>query len=145
MVARLLYLLKRARPDILTAVGYLCTRVKQPSKNDQEKLLRVLGYLEGKNQEVLKLEPQGMLKLQAFINTSFSMHLDRKLQSGVYVSIGGAPIYYGSRKQKSISKSPTEADIVALSDDVNQVELFQELLEYMINQLFIRTTQQLLL
>ena len=54
MVARLLYLSKRVRPDILTAVGYLCTRVKQPSKNDQEKLFRVIGYLEGTKEESLK-------------------------------------------------------------------------------------------
>ena len=107
--------------------------MKQPSKNDQEKLLRVLGYLEGMKKEVLKLEPQGLLKLQAFVDASFSTHLDGKSQSGVYVSIGGAPIYYSSRKQKCVSKSPTEVELVALSDNVNQVELFQELLEFMIN------------
>ncbi len=83
MVARLLYLSKRARPDILMVVGYLCTRVKQPSKNDQEKLFRVLGHLEGTKEEFLKLEPQGLLKLQTFVDTSFSTHLDGKSQSGV--------------------------------------------------------------
>jgi hypothetical protein len=101
-------------------------------------------------EEVLKLEPQRLLKLQAFVDASFSMHLDRKSQSGVYVSIVGAPIYYSSRKQKCVSKSPMEAELVALSDNINQVELFQELLEFMatelqISQLFIKTTQQLLL
>ncbi len=70
MVARLLYLSKRARPDILTAVRYLCTRVKWSSKNDQEKLFRVLGYLEGMKEEDLKLEPQGLLKLQVFVDAS---------------------------------------------------------------------------
>ncbi len=49
------------------------------------------------------------------------------------MSIGGAPIYYSSRKQKCISKSPTEAELVALLDNVNQVELFQEQLEFMVN------------
>ncbi len=47
--------------------------------------------------------------------------------------IGGAPIYYSTRKQKCVSKSPTEAELVALSDSVSQVELFQELLEFMVN------------
>ncbi len=101
--------------------------MKQPSKNDQEKLLSVLGYLEEMKEEALKLEPQGLLKLQAFVDASFSMHLDGKLQSGVYVSIGGAPIYYSLRKQKCTSKSPTEAELVALFDNINQAELFQEL------------------
>jgi hypothetical protein len=34
IVAKLLYLAKRARPDILTATSFLCTRVKQPTKAD---------------------------------------------------------------------------------------------------------------
>ncbi len=41
-VARLLYLSKHARPDILMAVGFLCMRVKEPTEEDQQKLLRLL-------------------------------------------------------------------------------------------------------
>lgn len=32
LVAKLLYLSKRARPDIQTAVSFLCTRVREPDK-----------------------------------------------------------------------------------------------------------------
>ena len=45
MVAKLLYLAKQARPDILLAISFLCTRVQKPSKQDESKLERVLGYL----------------------------------------------------------------------------------------------------
>ena len=44
-VAKLLYLTKRARPDILTATGFLCTRVTKATVQDYRKLRRVLGYL----------------------------------------------------------------------------------------------------
>ena len=37
-VAQLLYLCKRARPDIGLPVHYLCTKVKSPSKEDESKL-----------------------------------------------------------------------------------------------------------
>ena len=37
-VAKLLFLCKRARPDIQTAVAFLSTRVKQPDCNDHKKL-----------------------------------------------------------------------------------------------------------
>jgi len=46
-VAKLLYLSKRARPDIIAVVGFLCTRVKEPSVEDWEKMNKLLGYLEG--------------------------------------------------------------------------------------------------
>ncbi len=38
MVAKLLYLGKRGRPDILLPVQYLCTKVKQPTKGDVRKI-----------------------------------------------------------------------------------------------------------
>jgi hypothetical protein len=43
--AKLLYLAKHTRPDILTLVIFLCTRVQYTSEQDREKLERVLGYL----------------------------------------------------------------------------------------------------
>jgi hypothetical protein len=45
--AKLLYLAKRARPDILTVVSFLCTRVQAATEEDQSKLAHVLGYLKG--------------------------------------------------------------------------------------------------
>ena len=44
-VAKLLYLSKRSRPEILMAVGFLCTRVTKATTQDKLKLRRVLGYL----------------------------------------------------------------------------------------------------
>jgi hypothetical protein len=44
-VAKLLYLAKRARPDILTVVIFLCTRVQEATVEDEKKIGRVLGYL----------------------------------------------------------------------------------------------------
>jgi hypothetical protein len=37
MVAKLLFLCKRARPGIQTAVAFLCTRVKSPDTDDYKK------------------------------------------------------------------------------------------------------------
>ncbi len=44
IVAKLLYLGKRGRPDILLPVQFLCTRVKTLTIEDEKKLERVLGY-----------------------------------------------------------------------------------------------------
>jgi hypothetical protein len=45
IVAKLLYLAKRARPDILVAVTFLTSRVQAPTVSDNAKLYRVLKYL----------------------------------------------------------------------------------------------------
>jgi Reverse transcriptase (RNA-dependent DNA polymerase) len=47
VVAKLLYVSIRARPDILLAVSFLCTRVSKSTKQDQPKLLRLLQYISG--------------------------------------------------------------------------------------------------
>lgn len=44
-VAKLPYLAKRARPDLLTVVSFLCTRVQVATEEDYQKMDRVLGYL----------------------------------------------------------------------------------------------------
>ena len=41
-VAQLLYLSKKARPDIQLAVPFLCTRVRGPNTDDYKKLARVI-------------------------------------------------------------------------------------------------------
>jgi hypothetical protein len=47
IVAKLLYMSKRARPDILTAVAFLTTRVTQPTEEDYKKLIKIGRYLRG--------------------------------------------------------------------------------------------------
>ena len=44
-VAKLLYITKRARPDIEPTVAFLCTRVTKSNMDDWKKLKRLLGYL----------------------------------------------------------------------------------------------------
>jgi hypothetical protein len=45
MGMRLLYLSQRGRPDVHTAVSFLCTRLQHP--DDYRKLARVMKYLQG--------------------------------------------------------------------------------------------------
>jgi hypothetical protein len=44
-VPKLLFLSRRARPDIQTSVAFLCTRVKAPDTDDDKKLARCMKYL----------------------------------------------------------------------------------------------------
>eukprot|EP00978_Attheya_sp_CCMP212_P037933 scaffold183156_cov29-Attheya_sp.AAC.2 len=60
-VSKLLFLCKRARPDIQTAaVSFLCTRVKSPDVDDYKKLARVMKYLREMINMPLTLEGENM-------------------------------------------------------------------------------------
>jgi hypothetical protein len=53
---KLLFLCKRARPDVQTPVAFLCTRVKSPDVDDYIKLRRTMQYLRGSAKLCLTLE-----------------------------------------------------------------------------------------
>ena len=75
-VAKLLYLAKRVRPDILTAVIFLSTRVKTATVDDKMKLERVLGYLNATYDMGLILEAQKSLQIISYVDASFAVHAD---------------------------------------------------------------------
>ena len=44
ITAKMLWIMKRSRPDLETAVSFLCTRVQCPTEEYWGKLKRVLNY-----------------------------------------------------------------------------------------------------
>eukprot|EP00590_Aulacoseira_subarctica_P009802 CAMPEP_0172437550 /NCGR_PEP_ID=MMETSP1064-20121228/72318_1 /TAXON_ID=202472 /ORGANISM="Aulacoseira subarctica , Strain CCAP 1002/5" /LENGTH=551 /DNA_ID=CAMNT_0013186027 /DNA_START=121 /DNA_END=1777 /DNA_ORIENTATION=- len=129
-VARLLYLAKRVRTDTITVVSFLCTRVTKVTEEDQAKLERLLGFL--KRTKTQKLYTGAMRNNQhkAWIDAAFALHFDSKSHTGVLFVIGGVVIYISSRKQKCIAKSPTEAELVGLTDNIGLVELFHKFIRF---------------
>jgi hypothetical protein len=56
-VAVILYLAKRARPELLTAVSYLATRVTKCDGDDVDKLFRLIRYIRGTRDMGMILRP----------------------------------------------------------------------------------------
>jgi hypothetical protein len=50
------------------------------------------------------------------------------------VYVGNALVYISSKKQKCMSKSPSEAELIALMDNLGMIELFREFLEFVIQK-----------
>jgi histone deacetylase 1/2 len=116
--AKLLYLCKRTRPDIMTAVVWLCTRVQTPREEDLEKLYRIIRYLRKTMELSLTIELSDNLLILIFIDASFGVHPDLKSHTGVGVLMGLGLIHGSSSKQKLNTKSSTEAEIVGASDGI---------------------------
>jgi hypothetical protein len=120
-VAKLLYLAKRCRMDILTAVSYLSSRVKAPTKDDDNKLERVLSYLHHSREKQISLKRLNKVTLTFYVDASFGSHDDGRSRTGIVAIMAGAAIATWSSKQKMVTKSSTEAEIVALSDSLTHV------------------------
>lgn len=121
LVAKLMYLAKRVRPDLLCSVMYLATRVKAPTAQDLKKLNRVVKYLNSTRELGIVLIASSEISVTAFIDASYGVHMDAKSHSGIYITLGSGPIFAKSSKQKIVSKSSHEAELVAASDGGSQV------------------------
>ena len=121
-VAKMLYLAKRARPDCLTAVSYLATRVNRCPVDDLGKLERLMKYVHGTKDRGLMFTPgKTGIEVSVLIDAAYGVHPDGKSHTGSCVVIGeiGA-VHCKSSKQQIVTKSSTEAELVALSDSANQ-------------------------
>jgi hypothetical protein len=121
MVAKLLYLAKRTRLEILTAISWLSSRVQSPTEDDMKKLNQVLGYLSKYPKRTLQHLRGGNLNLECFIDASFGVHPDRTSRTGVIAMLAGASVGGWSSKQKLVSKSSTESEVIGLSDGLSVV------------------------
>jgi hypothetical protein len=121
LTAKLLYLAKRTRPDLLTPVSFLTKRVNKPNSFDMDKLKRAIKYLRGTREMGIKLEADKNLAVLAYVDASYGVHDDMKSHTGCVVGIGKGPLYAKSSTQKLNSKSSTEAELIGLSDSSNQI------------------------
>jgi hypothetical protein len=115
-VARLLYLAKRIRPDILLTISYLTTRVLAPSRSDLAKLFRVLKYINGTKELAMILQPNNSNKIEIYVDASYGIHSDGKSHTGMCIKHGNGTIECKSTKQRINTKSSTESELIALSD-----------------------------
>lgn len=83
LVAKSLYISKRARPEIqLTKVAYLTTRVKSPDIDNWKKLGRMSTYLRDTADLELHVSSDGSGVINWFIDASFGVHTDYKSHTG---------------------------------------------------------------
>ena len=116
VTALLLFISRRSRPDIQTAIAYLCTRVAKPNEDDWKKLKRVLQYLRGTIDLVLTLGADDIANMQAWVDVAYAVHEDCKSHTGGVMSWGWGVVLSMCKKQKLNTKSSTEGEIVGVSD-----------------------------
>ena len=129
VVAQLLFLCKRARPDIQTAIAFLCTRVQKPDVDDNKKLGRVIKYLRKTTWMPLRLEADSLNIAKWWVDASYAVHPDMKSHTGGVFTVGKGAIYGSSTRQKINTKRSTEAELVVVAEVLPQILWTQYFLE----------------
>ena len=116
VTAKLLHIMKRARPDIEIPVVFLCTRVREPDEDNWKKLHRVLCWIKGTIDEVRYVGADDLSKLYTWVDAAYAVHPNMRSHTGGSISMGTGLIHCKSTRQKLNTKSSTEAELVGVSD-----------------------------
>ena len=116
VVAKLLYISKRARPDIEPTVAFLCTRVSCPDVDDWKKLGRLLSYLKNTIDDKRIIGASSLENLLTWVDAAYAVYKDMRSQTGGAISLGHGVVQGRSSKQKINTKSSTEAELVGVSE-----------------------------
>jgi hypothetical protein len=120
-MAKLLFLSRRARPDIQTAVSFLTKRVKAPDQDDCKKLRRTMQHLRGSIDLVLTLEADSKRILKWWVDASCAVHPEMKSHTGGTLSIGKGSTHSASKSQRLNTKCSTEVEVDGVDDVMAQV------------------------
>ena len=119
LLMKQMYLAKRTRPDILLACSHLATRSLEANSHDDCKLRRIVGYLASTKALHIVLSPK-KLELQCWADASYGVHPDGKGHTGLIFTMGPTDglIFAKSVKQKCVSRSSSEAELIAADTGV---------------------------
>jgi hypothetical protein len=116
MVAKLLFVAKRARADVLLMVSFLTTTVKEPDHDDWRKLISLLSYLKHTENLHFNFSGRDIKSLIWYIDGSYATHEDMKGQSGAVLLSGYCAVLFRSNKQKFNTRSSTKSELIAVDD-----------------------------
>ena len=130
VTAKLLFIMKRGRPDVETTVSYLMTRVSKSNERDWTKLKRCLGFLKGTFNDLRKIGADSLRDLHVWVDASHAVHENMRGHTGGTMSMGIGTLHNKSSKQKINTRSTTESEVVGVSEylpyDIWQVNFFKE-------------------
>ena len=93
----------------------------KPQRDDYNKLIGTVQYIRGTQNLGVTFEVHEPIHVIAYIDASFAIHPDMKSHTGCVITLGKGAIYAKSGIQRLMTKSSTEAELVAICDSANQV------------------------
>ena len=116
MLAQLLFLCKRARPDIEPLILLLTTRAKETDEDDWGKIKHGLMYLKGTLHMKRHTKSDSLIMIRWCVNASYGLHWDCKGHTGAMMLMGNGALVNIEMKHKLNTESSTEVELVSIAD-----------------------------
>ena len=129
LIGSLMYLAVCTRPDIAFAVSYLSQFNSCYNKSHWTAAKRVLRYIKETQDLGLKYQKTGK-PLHGYVDADWAnCTIDRRSYTGYTFILGGCPISWEARKQRTVALSSTEAEYMALSESSKEASYLKRFLE----------------
>ncbi|KAG3230861.1 hypothetical protein PI124_g24042 [Phytophthora idaei] len=116
-VGGLMYLMVATRPDLAAAVGVLSQFAADPCPTHWQALKRVLRYLQATPTHGLEFSREDSCGVCGYSDADWAGDIEsRRSTSGYAFMMNGGCISWGSKKQRTVALSSTEAEYMALSE-----------------------------
>ena len=121
-----LYAARLSRPDLLKPINELAKSVTKWTRNHDRQLWRLMCYMKTTRnyqlEGVVGDKPEE-IRLELFVDSDFAGETkDAKSTSGAWLRLAGAhtsfPLMWSSKRQTSVSRSTTEAEVIAMASAV---------------------------
>ena len=121
IVAMILYIVKRARPDAALANDFLTTRVRELDEDDWRKLGHLITYLRSTRELPLVLGATQTGVLHWYVDASFAVYQDMRGQTGGALTLGRGCPTVQTTKAKCSTRSSTIQELVAVDEMMNDI------------------------
>jgi len=119
------------RPDTGYATSSLSQNLLNPSDSHLAAARRVIGYLANTRTHALQLTGQQEMDLCVYTDASFADLSNRKSSQGYLICLGDNVIDWKASKQKTVTTSSTEAELLALSDGASEAMRWERSLAHL--------------
>jgi hypothetical protein len=116
-----MFLCKRGRQDIQTAVAFMATRITEPNEGDWKKLVKMMNFLKKTKDNIPVMSADDTCSIYWHIDAAFAIHMDMKSHTGGSMTLGAGTITSISSKQKVNTRSSTESEMVGLDDGISKI------------------------
>ena len=138
-VMALMYLARNMRFDVMLPTAYLCTKVKNPTREDGFKLFKVIDYLKRTKEDGLIFKKESTDELTIYVDCAYKCHNDLKGHTGIIMKLGVNTIGIRCHKHRDGSRSSCEAEIYGITEAVDATSWIRN----MFRRMGIKTTTRI--
>ena len=91
--------MKRARHNLDTAVGHICTRVFKSDRDDWKTLQRIIVFIKFTIEYTREIGDDDLTKIFTWISVAYAVNSNTKSQTGGAITMGMSVLYAKSGKQ----------------------------------------------